>query len=156
MIDAAACVLVEPRNVGEPHPQQAGSECEVSGMTRGEVRRIGERHQKIGSSNLWCCHLGHLGLPPYTCRQVYPRSLDNISLPLTPKLAKRKRTECRSLARPGTALAASACGRVWPKAAVAAMQQFGRFRGEADIIVRPAEPDLPVRALIEDLMQIRA
>ncbi len=51
MIDGAACKLVEARNFGEPHRQNAGSQREIPRVPRGQVRCIGQRHQKVSASN---------------------------------------------------------------------------------------------------------
>jgi len=51
MIDAAAGVPVEPRDICKPHPQHAGSQRKVSRVSCGQVGRIGERHQEISASN---------------------------------------------------------------------------------------------------------
>ena len=57
VIDAAALMFVEARNLGQPHRQHAGSQRKIPRMTRGQVCRIGQRHQKVGASNCWCRHL---------------------------------------------------------------------------------------------------
>ena len=56
VIDAAACVLVEPRDLRKPHRQHAGAQREIARVTGGQVGRIGQRHQKISASNWWCRH----------------------------------------------------------------------------------------------------
>ena len=51
VIDAAARVLVEPRDLRKPHPQHAGAQREIPRVTGGQIGRIGQGHQKIGASN---------------------------------------------------------------------------------------------------------
>jgi hypothetical protein len=51
MKDATARVLVETRDVREPHRQHAGSKRKIPRMPGCEVGRVGERHQKIRAPN---------------------------------------------------------------------------------------------------------
>ena len=51
MIDAATHVLVELGDIGQPHAQHAGPQRKISRVARGQVGRIGQRHQKIGAPN---------------------------------------------------------------------------------------------------------
>jgi hypothetical protein len=50
MLDVAARVVVEARDLGEPHRQHAGSQREIPRVPRGQVRGIGQRHQKVSAS----------------------------------------------------------------------------------------------------------
>ena len=54
MIDGAAHGLVEARGVGHPHRENTGPQRKVSRMPGGEVSRVGQRHQKVSTSNGRC------------------------------------------------------------------------------------------------------
>ena len=57
MIDVAPRAFVEARDLRKPHRQHAGSQREIPRMAGGQIRRIGQRHQKIGASNCRCRHV---------------------------------------------------------------------------------------------------
>ena len=63
MIDVAAIMFVEARNLGKPHRQHAGPQREIPRLAGGQVRCIGQRHQKIGTSNG-----GHLAISQHRAK----------------------------------------------------------------------------------------
>jgi ParB family chromosome partitioning protein len=56
MIDAAAHILIEPGDIGKPHPQHAGTQRKIARVTGGQIGRIGQSHQEIVAPNVWFCH----------------------------------------------------------------------------------------------------
>ena len=57
VVDIAALMIVEARSLGEPHRQHAAPQRKIPRLTGGQVRRIGQRHQKVSASNCRCRHL---------------------------------------------------------------------------------------------------
>ena len=51
VIDVAALMLVEARDLGQPHSQYAGSQRKIPRMAGCQVGRIGQRHQEVSASN---------------------------------------------------------------------------------------------------------
>jgi hypothetical protein len=51
VIDVAALVNIEPGGFREPHRQHAGAQRKIPGLAGRQIRRIGQRHQKISASD---------------------------------------------------------------------------------------------------------
>jgi hypothetical protein len=51
VIDIAALAVLEAGHVGQPHRQHARPHGKIARLACGEVRRVGQRHQKLSASN---------------------------------------------------------------------------------------------------------